>query len=128
MYLSLILLPFLGSLLSGFLGRKIGIKGSQLISCSCLFGSAVLSTFAFYEVGLSSSPVHINLGIWIDSELMQVTWSFLFDQLSVVFCIMITYITFLILVYTIYYMEGQPLSVVGSRYKKGINYQIPGKS
>jgi LAGLIDADG DNA endonuclease family/NADH-Ubiquinone oxidoreductase (complex I), chain 5 N-terminus len=108
MYLSLIILPFLGSLISGFLGRKVGIKGSQIISCSCLFGSAVISTFAFYEVGLCSTTVQINLGTWIDSEIMQVTWSFLFDQLSVVFCIMITYITFLILVYTIYYMEGQP--------------------
>ena len=108
MYLSIIILPFLGSLISGFLGRKIGVKGSQLISCLCLFLSAVLSTFAFYEVGLCASPVSINLGNWIDSEIMQVTWEFLFDQLSVVFCIMITYITFLILVYTVYYMEGQP--------------------
>lgn len=108
MYLSIIVLPLLGSLVSGFLGRKIGIKGSQFISCSCLFLSAFLSTFAFYEVGICSSPVFISLGTWIDSEIMQVTWSFLFDQLTVVFCIMITYITFLILVYTIYYMEGQP--------------------
>ena len=82
-----------------------------------MFLSAVLSTFAFYEVALCASPVSINIGNWIDSEIMQVTWEFLFDQLSVVFCIMITYITFLILVYTVYYMEGQPLSVVGSRYK-----------
>jgi NADH-ubiquinone oxidoreductase chain 5 len=61
-YLSIIILPFIGSIFSGFLGRKIGIKGSQLISCFCLFSSALLSTFAFYEVGISSSPVSINLG------------------------------------------------------------------
>lgn len=108
MYLSIIIFPILGSIISGFLGRKIGIKGSQFISCICLLLSALLSTIAFYEVGLCASPVSINLGTWIDSEIMKVTWEFLFDQLSVVFCIMITYITFLILVYTIYYMEGQP--------------------
>jgi len=108
MYLSIIILPFLGSIISGLLGRKIGIKGSQFISCLCLFLSAILSTFAFYEVGICASPVSIYIGNWIDSEIMQVTWEFWFDQLSVVFCIMITYITFLILVYTVYYMEGQP--------------------
>lgn len=108
MYLSIIVLPFLGSIFSGFLGRKIGIMGSQLISCSCLFLSAVLSTFAFYEVGLCASPVSLNLSTWIDSEIMDVSWELLFDQLSVIFCLMITYITFLILVYTVYYMEGQP--------------------
>ena len=112
MYLSIIILPFIGSLLSGILGRKIGVMGSQIISCSCLFLSALLSTFALYEVGFCASPVSINLGNWIDSEVMKVAWDFLFDQLSVVFCIMITYITFLILVYTIYYMEEQPLRAV----------------
>jgi NADH:ubiquinone oxidoreductase subunit 5 (subunit L)/multisubunit Na+/H+ antiporter MnhA subunit len=62
MYLTIILLPFLGSIFAGFLGRKIGIMGSQIISCVCLFLSAILSTFAFYEVGLGYSPVSINLG------------------------------------------------------------------
>jgi len=62
MYLSIIILPILGSLFSGFLGRKIGIKGSQFISSICLFLSALLSTVAFYEVGLCSSSVSINLG------------------------------------------------------------------
>ena len=108
MYLSILILPFLGSISAGFLGRKIGITGSQIISCTCLFLSAVLSTIAFYEVCLCASPVNVYLGKWIDSELMLISWEFLFDQISVIFCIMITYITFLILVYTVYYMEGSP--------------------
>jgi NADH-ubiquinone oxidoreductase chain 5 len=108
MYLSIIVLPFLGSLFSGFLGRKLGITGSQWISCLSLFLSALLSTVAFYEVCLLGSPVSINVGNWIDAEIMIVSWEFLFDQVSVVFCIMITYITFLILVYTVYYMDGSP--------------------
>jgi len=62
MYISIIILPFLGSILSGFLGRKIGIKGSQFISCSSLFLSAFLSTLVFYEVCLCHSSVTINLG------------------------------------------------------------------
>ena len=108
MYLSILILPFLGATISGLLGRKVGITGSQLISCFCLFFSAIFSTFAFYEVCLNNSPVTITLGSWIDSEIMNVNWEFYFDQISVIFCIMITYITFLILVYTVYYMEGNP--------------------
>ena len=108
MYLSIIVLPFLGSIFSGFLGRKVGETGAQLLSCGSLFLSALLSTIAFYEVGFSASPVSINAGNWIESEIMSISWEFLFDQVSVVFCIMITYITFLILVYTVYYMSGNP--------------------
>ena len=62
MYLSILILPFLGSIVSGVLGRKIGIKGSQIISSLCLFLSAILSTMALYEVGLSASPVTLNIG------------------------------------------------------------------
>ena len=108
MYLSIIVLPFLGSIFSGFLGRKVGDTGSQWLSCGSLFLSALFSTIAFYEVGFCASPVSINAGNWIESEIMSISWEFLFDQVSVVFCIMITYITFLILVYTVYYMSGNP--------------------
>jgi NADH-ubiquinone oxidoreductase chain 5 len=62
MYLSIIVLPFLGSIFSGFLGRKVGETGAQLLSCGSLFLSALLSTIAFYEVGFSASPVSINAG------------------------------------------------------------------
>jgi hypothetical protein len=83
MYLSILILPLLGSTISGFLGRKIGITGSHIITCSCLILSSILATIAFYEVGICGSPVSINLLTWIDSELMYISWEFLFDQLTV---------------------------------------------
>src|SRR6266849_2950502 len=57
----ILILPLLGSFVSGFLGRKIGVTGSHIITCTCLILSSILATIAFYEVGLSSSPVIINL-------------------------------------------------------------------
>ena len=48
MYLTIIILPLLGSLASGFFGRKIGTTGSQFITCSSLILSSILITFAFY--------------------------------------------------------------------------------
>ena len=32
MYLALIVLPILGSVFSGFFGRKVGVSGSQMIT------------------------------------------------------------------------------------------------
>lgn len=83
MYLSLLLLPMFGSAVAGLLGRKIGITGAHIITCSCLIISAILAIIAFYEVGLCGSPVSINLISWIDSELMDVSWGFMFDSLTV---------------------------------------------
>jgi NADH-ubiquinone oxidoreductase chain 5 len=62
MYLSILILPFLGSFVSGVLGRKIGVTGAHLITCTCLIIASILASIAFYEVGICGSPVSINLG------------------------------------------------------------------
>ena len=73
MYLTLLILPIFGSIVSGFFGRKIGVTGAHIITCTCLIISAVLSMVAFYEVGLCNSPVSINMSSWINSELMDIS-------------------------------------------------------
>jgi NADH-ubiquinone oxidoreductase chain 5 len=61
MYLAIIILPLLGSIASGFFGRKIGIKGAQIITCVCVVITTLLSILAFFEVGLNNIPVSIKL-------------------------------------------------------------------
>jgi NADH-ubiquinone oxidoreductase chain 5 len=61
MYLALIVLPILGSIVSGFFGRKVGISGAQLITCSCVILTTILAIIVFIEVGLNNIPVSINL-------------------------------------------------------------------
>jgi NADH-ubiquinone oxidoreductase chain 5 len=108
MYLSIIILPLLGSIVSGFMGRKIGVTGSQYITCTCLILSSILMTVAFYEVGICGSPVHINLGSWVDSEIMNISWEFYFDQLTVSLGIAVLYCSSLIHIYTIDYLSSDP--------------------
>lgn len=108
MYLSILILPLLGSIVSGFLGRKIGITGSHLLTCTCLIFSSILATIAFYEVGICGSPVSINLFSWIDSELMLISWEFLFDQLTISMLIPVLYISSLIHIFSTDYMAEDP--------------------
>jgi hypothetical protein len=108
MYLTILILPLVGSLVSGFLGRKIGVTGSHIITCTCLILSSILATIAFYEVGLSSSPVIVYLFNWIDSEYMTISWEFLFDQLTVSMFIPVLYISSLIHIFSTDYMAEDP--------------------
>ena len=85
MYLSIIILPLLGCIVSGFLGRKVGVNGAQLITCSNVVITTILSILAFIEVGFSNIPVTINLFRWIDSEWFNIIWGFQFDSLTVSF-------------------------------------------
>nr|YP_010041404.1 NADH dehydrogenase subunit 5 [Pisolithus tinctorius]QPA36182.1 NADH dehydrogenase subunit 5 [Pisolithus tinctorius] len=108
MYLSILIFPLLASFVSGFLGRKIGITGSHILTCTCLTISSILATIAFYEVGICGSPVSIYLFSWIDSELMSISWEFLFDQLTVSMFIPVLYISTLIHIYTTSYLSEDP--------------------
>ena len=108
MYLSILFLPLLGSLVSGLLGRKIGVTGSHIITCSSLGLTSVMATIAFYEVGICGSPVSIYLTSWIDSELMSVSWGFLFDSLTVSMLIPVLFVSTLVHIYSISYMGEDP--------------------
>lgn len=72
MYLSIIFLPLLGSIISGFFGRKVGIKGAQIITCSFILLTTFLAILTFFEVGYNNIPLEVNLVRWIDSESLNV--------------------------------------------------------
>jgi NADH-ubiquinone oxidoreductase chain 5 len=61
MYLSIIFLPLLGSIVTGFFGRKIGTKGSHILGCLMIIITTVLAITSFFEVGLNNNPVIINI-------------------------------------------------------------------
>ena len=124
MYLSILILPLLGSLVSGLLGRKLGVTGAHIITCTCLILSSILATVAFYEVGICGSPVSIFLVNWVDSEFMSISWEFLFDQLTVSMFIPILYISSLIHIFSTDYMSEDPAKCFGktlfSLLEKGV--------
>jgi NADH-ubiquinone oxidoreductase chain 5 len=61
MYLSLIILPLLGSMTSGFFGRKTGASGAQLITCLSVIITTIFVIIAFFEIGFNNVTISINL-------------------------------------------------------------------
>ena len=108
MYLTIIMLPLLGSIVSGFFGRKVGVKGSQLITCTSVVITTILSTLAFIEVGITNTPVSVQLFRWVDSESLNVLWSFNFDSLTVSMLIPVLIVSSLVHVYSVGYMSHDP--------------------
>ena len=108
MYLSILFLPLLASMVAGLLGRKLGSSGAQFITISSLAITSVMVITAFYEVGLCASPVYIQLPSWIDSGLLNVSWAFSFDSLSVVMLIPILLVSTFVQIYTVDYMKEDP--------------------
>jgi NADH-ubiquinone oxidoreductase chain 5 len=108
MYLSIVILPLLGSITSGFFGRKIGVTGSQQITCTALIITTLLSILSFIEVGLNNTSVSLQLFRWVDSESLNVLWSFNFDSLTVSMLIPVLIVSSLVHIYSIGYMSHDP--------------------
>ena len=124
-YISILLLPLLGSITSGFLGRKVGVTGAHIVTCTCLVLASILASLAFYEVALCGSPVHIYLANWLDSDYISITWEFLFDQVTVSMMIPVLFISSLIHIFSTDYMSEDPAKCFGKAFF-GCNYQTPG--
>nr|QCS25153.1 NADH dehydrogenase subunit 5 [Arthonia kermesina] len=108
MYLSLIIIPILGSIISGFFGRKIGVSGAQFITTTSITITIILIVFAFFETGFSNIPTYIELFKWIDSESLNVVWSFNFDSLTISMLIPVLTVSCLVHLYSIGYMSHDP--------------------
>ena len=108
MYIPLVFLSFIGFCITGLFGRAIGPRGAAIVTTGCLIMTFFLSLFAAYEVGLMGSPVYIRLAPWVSSEVLLINWGFLFDSLTVVMCIVVTFISSLVHLYSIEYMSHDP--------------------
>ena len=108
MYLSLIFLPLISTLISGFGGRWIGNFGAKIISTSCICITFFCSVYAFYEVALCQSPVIIRVSPWINTEITTIYWGFLFDSLTCVMLVVVTSISCLVHLYSTEYIGEDP--------------------
>jgi len=108
MYLLILFLPLLGSITAGLFGRKLGSSGAQFTSIACLGFAAVLALISFYEIAICDSPVSINLGSWINSDILTINWLFYFDQLTATMLVIVSVVSLAVHIYSIYYMTGEP--------------------
>lgn len=108
MYLTIIFLPFIGCFFSGVFGRSLSPKGSALITIVCVLFSFIFSLFGIFEIGFSHCPAYVRLYPWIDSEMFDANWGFLFDSLTISMCITVTFISTVVHFYSTGYMSHDP--------------------
>ena len=104
----IVFLPLLGSVLSGFFGRYIGSKSSEIITCLCVSISACLSLLIFYKVIYHDYTNHVIIAKWIESGTLNVNWSIYVDPLSALMLVVVTLISAIVHIYSVGYMSHDP--------------------
>ena len=108
MEISIIALPLIASIISGFFGRFIGDRNSEIVTSFLVTISAILSALVLYEVIVNQYQDNIIIAKWISSGSLDVNWSMKIDPLSAVMLVVITSISSLVHIYSIGYMSHDP--------------------
>ena len=104
----IVLLPLLGSIISGFFGKKLGAKLCQILTSSLVSISAILSLFIFYKVFVQDYSSNKLLFNWISSGDFHINWSIQIDPLTSVMLVIVSFISSIIHFYSIGYMSHDP--------------------
>nr|YP_010394816.1 NADH dehydrogenase subunit 5 [Phytophthora megakarya]DAZ89253.1 TPA_asm: NADH dehydrogenase subunit 5 [Phytophthora megakarya] len=106
--LTLIFLPFLGSVSAGLFGFYIGRKGSVFITTLTTFLSCLFSLIIIYNSITNEYEYIIYISNWINSGLFNCNWCFLFDSLTMIMLVVVTSISTLVHLYSSQYMAHDP--------------------
>ena len=104
----LIFLPLVGAILSGFFGKYIGDRNSEIITSFFVSISAVLSFVIFKETILNNYENNLLIAKWISSGLLEVNWSIKIDAVSSVMLVVVCLVSSLVHIYSIGYMSEDP--------------------
>lgn len=105
MFTVMVFLPLLGALTAGLCHCYKSIVFSRFITCFCVGIAAVLSVFVLDKVVFSEASQVIEIAPWISIGSFKVAWSLNFDALSVVMAFIIIWISFLVHVFSIGFIE-----------------------
>ena len=108
MEIALLFLPLAASIISGFFGRYIGDRNSEIITSLFVSISTVLSLILFYNVIVNNYENNIIILSWINSGTLNINWSIKIDALSSVMLVVVTLISSLVHIYSIGYMSQDP--------------------
>lgn len=103
------LLPLAGALIAGLLGNRLGHQLTHRIVVTLIGISFFISCYLFKQVVMNNSPAidHVFY-IWANSGVLNFSVGFLLDHLSVTMCMIVLFVSFMVHIYTIGYMQDDP--------------------
>ncbi|MFZ5658200.1 MAG: NADH-quinone oxidoreductase subunit L [Pseudomonadota bacterium] len=106
---AIVLAPLIGSIVAGLFGRKTGRAGAHWVTITGVAISCLLSVQVLWQlVGHGAAPFNENLYTWFDVGGLQAHVGFMVDKLTAMMMVVVTFVSLLVHIYTIGYMEEDP--------------------
>jgi NADH-quinone oxidoreductase subunit L len=106
--LAIILFPLLGALIAGFYGKTVGKSVTHWATSTGVFVALVLSCYVFKVVVFDHQSYYANVYAWAVSGNIQFNIGFMIDNLTAFMLLVVTFVSFLVHIYSIGYMHDDP--------------------
>lgn len=106
-YILILLFPLAGFLFNIIIGRFVSPKIVSWAGVLSILGSLIVALFAIAQV-FSGKTIEYNIYTWILSDDLKVSFGYLIDQLTVVMLFVVCFVGWLIHIYSVGYMHGDP--------------------
>jgi NADH-quinone oxidoreductase subunit L len=106
--LTVALAPLAGSLLAGFGGRIIGRSGSHVVTNLGVLVSFIASVMVLKSVGVDGARFSATVYEWAVVGGLKMEVGFLVDGLTAMMITVVTFVSLMVHIYTIGYMEDDP--------------------
>ncbi|MCP5144299.1 MAG: NADH-quinone oxidoreductase subunit L [Gammaproteobacteria bacterium] len=107
--LTIVLAPLLASIIAGIFGKQVGRTGAHLVTIGAVGLSFLLSLIPFSRFVLDGqAPLDMVLYTWAESAGIPFQVGFLIDPLSASMMTVVTFVSWMVHIYTIGYMHDDP--------------------
>src|SRR5580692_5940563 len=108
-YLTIALAPLAAAIIAGLFGKSIGKAGAHSVTILCVGISCVLSFYVLYQILFNGlAPYNGTVYTWLVSDGVRMEVGFLIDRLSAMMMVVVTFVSLMVHIYTVGYMEDDP--------------------
>ena len=100
--------PVIGVLINGFFGKNVGEKAGPIASVMAGLSFLVVLGIAVEMIFGAGGSHTVPLWTWVEAGSLSVSMSFLIDPLSTIMLLVVSGVGFLVHVYAVGYMHGDP--------------------
>jgi NADH-quinone oxidoreductase subunit L len=101
-------LPLVGAVIAGLFGKAIGRRGAHTITILGVFVAFVLSVMVLKSVAVDGARFNATIYEWMVIGGLKMEVGFLVDGLTAMMMCVVTFVSLMVHIYTIGYMEEDP--------------------
>ena len=100
--------PLVGAIVAGFFGRAIGRRGAHMVTIFGVLLSFIVSAMVLKQVAIDGARFNATIYEWMVLGSLKMEVGFLVDGLTAMMMAVVTFVSLMVHIYTIGYMEEDP--------------------